>query len=222
MKPIALFCSLLLPALTLCAAANKPIRRIETSEPVVALTFDDGPHPENTRKLLDLFKKEGVKATFFVLGKNVKKHPELAKAIVAGGHEIANHTMNHPALPKLKTDEAVKKEIEDNQKMVKQETTKVPTIFRAPFLQYDARTWKVLNALKIPGINASIVTHDYMKSATVSSITTQATDKTRAGDIIMLHTWQNKSVEAMPEIIKRLKAKDLRFVTVSELLKHKK
>ena len=81
--------------------AQTPVERVETKQPLVALTFDDGPNPVNTPKLLALFKKTGVKATFFVTGNSLRKHPELAKRMVAEGHELGNHTTTHADLAKL-------------------------------------------------------------------------------------------------------------------------
>ncbi len=74
---------------------------VNTSRPVVALTFDDGPHPELTPELLDILRHHGVRATFYVIGRNVETYPEIARRIVSEGHEIANHTWSHPALPSL-------------------------------------------------------------------------------------------------------------------------
>ena len=74
---------------------RKLLCRVKTGEPRVALTFDDGPNPNHTPKLLDLLGKRMVRATFFLVGKRVKRHPELARRIVEEGHEIGNHGMHH-------------------------------------------------------------------------------------------------------------------------------
>jgi peptidoglycan-N-acetylglucosamine deacetylase len=76
--------------------------RVSTAEPVLALTFDDGPHPEDTPPLLDLLDRYGAKATFFVVGKNARNHPELIERMAAAGHALGNHTWDHLSLPSLK------------------------------------------------------------------------------------------------------------------------
>jgi peptidoglycan/xylan/chitin deacetylase (PgdA/CDA1 family) len=74
---------------------------VRTAEPAAALTFDDGPDPETTPRLLDLLARHGARATFFVLGRRVERHPGLAARIAAEGHALGNHSWDHPALPRL-------------------------------------------------------------------------------------------------------------------------
>ena len=81
--------------------AQTPVERVETEQQLVAITFDDGPHAVNTPKLLELFKKNDVKVTFFVVVRNVRKHPDLAKRMLTEGHELGNHTTTHADLAKL-------------------------------------------------------------------------------------------------------------------------
>jgi peptidoglycan-N-acetylglucosamine deacetylase len=76
--------------------------RVSTAEPVLALTFDDGPHPEDTPPLLDLLDRYGAKATFFVVGKSARNHPELIERMAAAGHALGNHTWDHLSMPSLK------------------------------------------------------------------------------------------------------------------------
>ena len=76
--------------------------RVSTAEPVLALTFDDGPHPEDTPPLLDVLDRYGAKATFFVVGKSARNHPELIERMAAAGHALGNHTWDHLSLPSLK------------------------------------------------------------------------------------------------------------------------
>jgi peptidoglycan/xylan/chitin deacetylase (PgdA/CDA1 family) len=76
--------------------------RVSTSEPAIALTFDDGPHPVDTPPLLDLLERHGAKATFFVVGKSARRYPELIERMAGAGHALGNHTWDHPSLPSLK------------------------------------------------------------------------------------------------------------------------
>jgi peptidoglycan/xylan/chitin deacetylase (PgdA/CDA1 family) len=196
--------------------AQKPVERVETDQPLVAITFDDGPNPVNGPKLLALFKKTGVRATFFVNGNNLRKHPELAKRMVAEGHELGNHTTSHANLAKLGDLEKVRKQIEETQTIMKETVGKPAAVFRAPFLSHDKNVWTVLNGM--PAINASRDTKDWSKDSTVESIIDKATKETKAGDIILMHSWSGKTIEAMPKIVKALQAKGLKLVTVTELL----
>jgi len=219
MLKLSLLVLLALPIVGLRAAeAREPIGSIKTDQPAVALTFDDGPC-WLTPKFLELFKKEGVKATFFENGNNIKKNTELAKRALKEGHEIGNHTVNHPNLAKLKTEAEIKKQIAETQTIIKEAVGVEPKVFRAPFGSHDERVWKVLDELKLPSFMARVDTRDWdNKNETVESIIKRATAETKPGDIILMHIWQQKTLDAMPEIIKRLKAKGYRMVTVSELL----
>ena len=201
---------------TVTSRAQTPVERVETEQQLVAITIDDGPHAVNTPKLLELFKKNGVKATFFVIGRSVKRDPELAKRMLAEGHELGNHTTTHADLAKLGDLEKVRKEIEDTQRILKETIGKPAVLFRAPFLSHDKNVWTVLKGM--PSINASRLTTDWSGDSTAQSIFDQATKDTKAGDIVLMHSWPNKTIEAMPRIIKALQAKGLKLVTVSELL----
>ena len=206
------------PAAHAADARQQPVTRVETKQKAVALTFDDGPNPENAPKYLKLFKDEGVKATFFVVGNNVARQADLAKQMIAAGHEIGNHSMDHANLAQLKTEEDVRGNIARAQAAVKDATGVEPKVFRAPYIAHDEKTWRVLGALQLPSVGARLDTRDWDGKSTVASITDAATLTADAGDIVLMHEWNAKTLEAMPEIIRRLKAKGLAFVTVSGLL----
>lgn len=197
---------------------RQPIKRIETTEPVVALTFDDGPMDGIYLKMLNLFKQEGIHVTFFEIGRNVQKYPQVSRRALAEGHEIGSHSVQHKKIPLLDTMEEVRTEIIDNQTIIKEAIGVEPKVFRAPHVMHDTRMWEVLDELNLPSIGASIGTSDWNHDNSVESIIDKATLKTKAGDIVLMHSWSPKTLEALPEIISRLRAKGLRFVTVSELL----
>jgi peptidoglycan-N-acetylglucosamine deacetylase len=214
--PIVVAC--VAAAAVFAADAQQPVTRVATKQKVVALTFDDGPNPEMAPKLLKLFKDEKVKATFFVIGNNVVKQADLAKQMLAAGHEIGNHTMDHANLTQLKTEEDVRGNLVRAQTAIREATGVEPKVFRAPFIAHDDKTWRALGSLKLPSISARLDTRDWDGKSTVASITDAATLTADAGDIVLMHEWSAKTLEALPEIVKRLKAKGLAFVTVSELL----
>lgn len=198
------------------AGENKPVQLVKTSQKLVALTFDDGPDT-GTKEILELFKKEGVKGTFFVKGASVEKFPDIAKAIVAAGCEIGNHTWSHPNLSKGPDGQA-REEIVKTQAMVKQVCGVEPRVFRAPYLAFDARVWQVLDELKMPGINASTYTGDSDKAITPEKILERVQAKPAPGTIVLMHSWQDKTRAVLPQIIRFYKDNGFQFVTVSELL----
>ena len=90
---LLIFVAIILPT---SAVGNTPIHRgVNTKEKYICLTFDDGPHPQKTDRILDVLNKENVKATFFVIGRNVEQYPEILKRIIDEEHEVGNHTYNH-------------------------------------------------------------------------------------------------------------------------------
>lgn len=201
--------------------AAPPIDAVKTDQPVVALTFDDGPHPANTARMLGIFARENVRVTFFEVGKNVVQHPGLARAVLAAGHELGNHSRTHANLGKMRDIEAVRAEVTETQRIIQEATGFTPVVFRAPFLGHGPELHAVLDELKLPSINARISTDDWDAKVTREMIIERAS-KAGPGDIVLMHTWPDKTVEALPEIIARLRAKGLRFVTVSELLASQK
>ncbi len=197
---------------------QKPYDRVNTDKPYVCLTFDDGPDGKMVPKLLELFAKENVKATFFVIGKNMLQHPEIAKRIIAQGHEIGNHSRTHANLPKCDSVDAVREEIVSTQNIITDTVGITPVTFRAPYLAHDDKVWEVLDELKLPSINASKYSDDWNKEKSAEHILTRATDNIKAGDIILLHSWRQETYDVMPEMIKRIKAAGLEMVTVKKLL----
>jgi peptidoglycan/xylan/chitin deacetylase (PgdA/CDA1 family) len=94
------------------------VYRVPTQEKVVALTFDDGPHPEFTPEVLDILKKENVKATFFMIGERMEKYPEIVKEVMKQGHLIGNHTYTHPSDIEADTQAQVIRELEKCEEVI--------------------------------------------------------------------------------------------------------
>lgn len=195
---------------------RKPIHRVETDKPYIAITFDDGPIPETSPAWIELFAREGCKATFFDLGKKVIDDPELAKRVHEAGHEIGNHSMTHPHLPQQSIEE-VREQLTQCQELFEQTFGVAPKVFRAPYGEHSDDVWTVLDELGLPSVLGTSYA-DWSPEATVEGIIENHTKDAKPGDIHVLHTWQVKTLEAMPEMIRRYKAKGLQLVTVSELL----
>ncbi|PTX95054.1 polysaccharide deacetylase family protein [Spartobacteria bacterium LR76] len=185
--------------------------------PYIAMTFDDGPNPELTPKLLDMLKARGIKATFFVVGQNAAQYPEILKRMVAEGHEIGNHSWSHPALTKLGVD-GVKKQIESTNAAIEQATGQKVTVMRPPY----GATSQILNrryydqyGMKVILWSVDPLDWKYRNSARVSA---QIIQSAHPGAIILAHDIHATTVGAMPETFDALLAKGYKFVTVSELI----
>ncbi|GIH27781.1 deacetylase [Acrocarpospora phusangensis] len=191
------------------------------SHKCIALTFDDGPSA-NTTKLLATLKKYKAKATFFVMGSQVKKHPVLTKNIAKGGHEVGNHTWSHPWLTDLSSGE-IYKEINETQKVIKKATGKTPTLFRAPGGLTDEDVNAVAAKLKLIQIPGTVSTKDYVKDyRNVEFLTTAALEVAGPGEVILMHETVKETVDSMPKVLATLQKQGYFFVTVSKLLEGQK
>jgi len=183
----------------------------------IAMTFDDGPHPKLTPMLLDILKERGIKATFFLVGKNTADYPEIAQRIVAEGHEVANHTWAHPQLTKL-SPVALKKEIADTNAAIYQATGIQTTLMRPPYGAINASITKRLN--EEFGLTIAMWSVDPLdwKIRNAEHVTKLITENTTPGAIILAHDIHPTTVQAMPAVFDTLSAKGYKFVTVSELI----
>lgn len=184
---------------------------------VVAMTFDDGPHPKLTPKLLDLLKERNIKATFFVIGKCVAEYPDIAKRIVNEGHEIANHSWNHPQLTKL-SPAAFDDEISQTSDAIEKATGIRPVTMRPPYGAINPTLTKRLNEeYGLSVILWSVDPQDWKirKSDHVSS---HIIKNTAPGAIILAHDIHASTIDAMPAALDTLQSKGYKFATVSELI----
>ena len=200
------------------AKANQPIRSVPVAEPVVALTFDDGPHAKNTDAVLEILDRHDTKATFFLIGSMVQSQPEAAKRIADAGHEIGNHTFAWENLTELESTLQIEYQILNAQIAITQATGVTPKYFRPPYLAQDSRTSDALSQIGLISVSANRLGNDWVKGTTSAQIVESITDGIGYGDIILLHEPEPNAVAALDEIISRLKAQGIRFVTISELL----
>jgi len=181
----------------------------------IALTFDDGPWPY-TPALLDTLKKHKAKATFFVLGRKVANRMALTRRIQREGHEIGNHTWDHPILTEL-SDEQIVDEITSTQEIIHQATGKYPTMMRPPSGAVDERVSAHMAELGLPIIKWHVQTLDF-KARDVKVIRDRVLRGAKRNSIVLLHDIVPETVKAMPQVLTQLKKKGYRFVTVSRLL----
>lgn len=187
----------------------------------VALTFDDGPNPPFTNQILDILKKEEIKAAFFVCGANVKRHPEVVKKIANDGHLVGNHSYNHRY---VKTRLGlIHKEILETQKLIYGQTKQKELLFRAPwgFIPPWLKKKLIADGFKITGYNNCA--HDWVKNLSPETIAKNVITKIKPGQNILLHDGENtkedadrsKTVAVLPIIIKTLKSQGYKFVLPS-------
>lgn len=190
---------------------------IQTSEKVIAITFDDGPHGVNTPRLLDMLKKRNVKATFYVVGNMVKYNPQLLRRMIAEGHEIGNHTVTHGTLSKM-SDTALRKELQDAHDMIVKETGIAPRSMRPPggAIKNDQKKL-MLKEFGYPTILWSVDPEDWKKPG-ASVVTSRLVNGAKPGGILLVHDLHASTVDAMPSTLDQLLAQGYRFVTVTELI----
>lgn len=179
----------------------------------IALTFDDGPLPGYTDRVLDILKKYDAKATFYIVGRRVSGGEDILKRQLAEGHELGNHTWSHPNLTKEEDDRIVR-EIYDTQEAIRQATGVTPRTLRAPFGAYNGRVGELAN---MPLVNWSVDSYDWQTRDTRKNVSA-VLRHTEPGDIILMHDIHEESVQAVEEIVSTLKQRGYEFVTVSELI----
>ena len=180
---------------------------------VVALTFDDGPNSTTTNQALDTLSKYGIKATFFVLGKNVSGNEEILKRMKADGHVIGNHSWSHPVLSKLSLDDA-KKQITDTEDALAKVLGSSSKLMRPP---YGAITDDIRNSLDLSFIMWDVDSLDW-KSKNEAAILTEIQREVKNGSIILMHDIHAETVNALPKVIDYLKGQGYDFVTIPDLL----
>ena len=201
-------------------ASDMVVRRTapHPSEKLVALTFDDGPWPGQTEKILEILRREGVHATFFMQGGQVKRAPGLAKRVVAEGNLAGNHTLGHKLLTK-QTPAEVNRQIAAGSSTIRSATGARPIWFRPPYGAIDGDVWKQTRALKLKVALWDIDTEDWRRPG-VSSIVANVHENARAGSIILMHdggTDRRQTIAALPLVIRDLKSRGFVFVTLEEL-----
>lgn len=199
------------------ARAFQPWTAANVDGPYIAITFDDGPNPETTPKLLKMLQERGIKATFFVVGMRAIENPEILRKIVAEGHEIGNHSWNHPQLNKIPV-EAADKQIADTTAAIENATGQKVRYLRPP---YGAMTNPLRHHIEDKyGLSFIYWSADSLdwKKREAQSIYDKIMAQTRPGGIILAHDIHPTTVAAMPRVLDALLAKGYKFVTISELI----
>jgi len=191
--------------------------RVAVTQPYIAITFDDGPHPKNTPRLLDMLRERNIKATFYVIGRNVDLYPNVLRRTVSEGHEIGNHSYTHPILSKL-SDSALREELTKCRDAVARASGIQPRTMRPPYGALLQRQRELIHAeLKYPTIMWSVDPLDWKRPGP-SVVTSRILTGTTPGAIVLAHDLHGGTVDAMPATLDGLLRKGYKFVTVSQLL----
>lgn len=190
---------------------------VPMSQPYIAMTFDDGPHATNTARLLDMLKQRNIKATFFVVGKNVREYPDIVRRILAEGHEIGNHTWDHKALSGMSA-ERVHQELAMTHNAVLEVAGYQMRVMRPPYGATNLRVkQQCYQEFGYPTIMWSVDPLDWKRPGS-SVVAQRIISNTHAGAIILAHDIHEPTINAMPDTLDTLLSKGYRFVTVSQLL----
>ena len=190
---------------------EEDIKPIDDGKKYVALTFDDGPG-KYTKELVDLLLKNNVKASFFMVGQNIKNYKSYVKYAYDNGMEICNHSQNHKNLKNLSKDEILD-EINSVDDMLEKITGQKPKYYRSPGGNQNDT---VLSTIPKPCILWNVDTRDW-ESRDTQKIIDKTLKEVDDGDIILMHEIYKTTLDAVEPIIVKLKEKGYNFVTVTEL-----
>jgi peptidoglycan/xylan/chitin deacetylase (PgdA/CDA1 family) len=190
----------------------------ETALPLIAITFDDGPDPVLTPRLLDLLKQRSIHATFFLVGKNAAAFPEVVRRIVAEGHEVGNHSWSHPLLTQL-GQESVESQLRRTHDAIVKACGTAPLLYRPPYgaVRLSQRT-RIEKTFGYPAILWDVDPQDWKHPRSAQKVYDSIHSQTRPGSIILCHDIHETTVAAMPSTLDDLTARGYRFVTVTQLI----
>lgn len=193
------------------------LRRGAGDDKRVALTFDDGPHPAYSPKLLDTLKAKGVKATFFVIGHMADKYPDLVRRMAAEGHEVANHTYSHVTLTKIPGEE-IDVEYRANDDAIQRITGKPVRYCRPPGGDHNAEVLRRAGSLGLTTVLWTDDPGDYLDPGD-GLLFGRETKALSPGGIILLHDGSKDTLDTLAKFIDTTRAKGYRFVSLDELRK---
>lgn len=186
---------------------------MEKEKKKVALTFDDGPHPVYTPQMLDVLKEKGVKATFFLLGEQVEKYPEIVKRMSEEGHLIGNHSYKHEQLSKLSSVQACT-QVNRTNELIYSITGEYPEYLRPPFGDWKEHLDCEVNMIEVLWDVDTLDWFSKNKDKIIKKVVTNVEE----GDIILMHDSYESTVDAVTEVIDLLQKEGYEFVTVDKLI----
>ncbi|MGI6586736.1 MAG: polysaccharide deacetylase family sporulation protein PdaB [Gracilibacteraceae bacterium] len=193
-----------------------PIYCVDTPEKKIAISFDAAWGADYTESLLKILKNYDVKSTFFLVGFWVDKYPEMVKRIDEEGHEIGNHSLNHPHMSQLSKEQIVQ-ELTKTSEKIEAITNKKVTLFRPPFGDYNNRLVKTSREMGIQVIQWDVDSLDY-KDYGADAIVKRVLSKVKNGSIVLFHNNATYTKDALPVILENLQKENYKIVPVSELI----
>jgi peptidoglycan-N-acetylglucosamine deacetylase len=199
------------------------VNRFKTREKILALTFDDGPHPKWTLPLLDLLKKYEAKATFFLIGQNAVQYPSVVKKIADSGHAIGNHSWNHPSFTRIHSRER-SEQLHKCEKVI--ESYNHGKLFRPPFGHLDKQGRRQILREGYTIITWNIVPRDWEKELNSDAMYGIIEEKIKPGCIILMHDALSTDFEndrsqtlSLTEKILEKYGNEYRFMSIPEIMK---
>ncbi|TDD31122.1 hypothetical protein E1287_27530 [Actinomadura sp. KC06] len=191
------------------AAAAAPARAADDRKcraGYVGLTFDDGPTPEHTARLLSALRENGVRATLFNIGEKAEKNEELVVAEKEAGMWIANHSWSHPQLTKL-PDDGIKSELARTQVLLEEITGTAPVLFRPPYGNTNDTVKEIARGLGMAEILWDVDTRDWSGKSAEEIVEEAVT--VQSGEIVLMHDGYDATIEAIPAIMENLRSRAL-------------
>lgn len=196
--------------------------RCAVPAPVIAITFDDGPNPDHTPRLLDMLKARNIKATFFMVGRCVVTWPHLVKRMAKEGHEVANHSWSHPLLTRL-GNASLDSQLQKTHDAIIQACGIAPRHYRPPYGAIGMSQRKHIHEqFGYSTILWDVDPLDWKTPRNSRKVQERILANTKSGSIILTHDIHGSTVDAMPATLDALMARGYQFATVSQLLELEK
>lgn len=201
-------------------ASYKLVNKADTNEKQVALTFDDWGRDKTVTKILDILEENDVKATFFLRANGVENNPNLARAMIEDGHDVANHSYSHSVITTLTPEELQEDTVKAHQVITEAIQQQPTMLYRPPTGEIDDQSGKVVAAAGYPVIAMyDVTTLDWDVNNSAADIVDGVMKKTENGSVILLHILDDiNTIEALPTVIEGLKQQGFSFVKMSDMI----
>lgn len=199
--------------------AGDLLTRVETHDSVIAITFDDGPSPIYTDSVMDLLAEFDAKATFFMVGSRMAEHPDVARRVVQRGHEIGNHTFDHPRMV-LKRPSTIRHQVETTDSVIREAGQRGEIWFRPPYGKRLLGLPLYLRRHDRPVVLWDLEPDTYHNRA--SDVVAYVAERVRPGSILLLHVefpGRSQNREALAQLLPILSSRGYEFVTLTELVR---
>ena len=196
---------------------------LETADQELVLTFDDGPHPDASGPILDILARYEARATFFLIGHNVRRYPDIVRRMQAEGHALGNHTETHPKLPEIDT-ARIRTELEACQEAIKAVSGVAPTLFRPSYGRYDDRVLAECSRIGLRVVQWSAMVWDWLGPSPEDAMASFSA-QLAPGAILLLHDGSNirrdsraATIALLGPLLERARDRGFRVVPLADRL----